>query len=401
MAAHRDPARLCLVIVGHGSREGKANLEFEGFVRSFALSYPQYEVHFSYTELADPDTKTRLKQLCLTHSRILLVPLFLFTSGHVKNDIPLIVNELRLEFPNTQIFATQTLGVNMRVIQLLRNRVAQLPGENREAQKRSGVIVVNRGSSDVDANSDFHKVVRVFEEGNQYSFVLPSFIGITTPLLEQSLEMAAKWRPDRLIIAPYFLFNGRLIQKIGRLAAEFAERYPWIKTEVADHFGPDPSLFEVLHERIQDALAGKGVLPCSTCEYRQQLPGLSNKVGGLKALLWSLRHMETHNQAVPHEYPHRNLKKHILVCENVDCAGRGSGILIRDLRAQIKEAGRQADFKVTRTSCMGRCGEGPVVVVYPDGIWYQKVQPSDVPELVKGHLFADRIVAKLVDNIMQ
>jgi (2Fe-2S) ferredoxin len=50
---------------------------------------------------------------------------------------------------------------------------------------------------------------------------------------------------------------------------------------------------------------------------------------------------------------------------------------------------------------MGRCGEGPTLAVYPDGVWYRGVQVSDAEDLVNEHLLADRLVARLVDNIMQ
>jgi (2Fe-2S) ferredoxin len=91
----------------------------------------------------------------------------------------------------------------------------------------------------------------------------------------------------------------------------------------------------------------------------------------------------------------------VLVCGNVDCADGGSIPLIDALRRALKDAGRQDDIRVTRTSCMGRCGEGPTVAVYPDGIWYRKVRPEDAEEVVREHLLADRLVGRLVDNIMQ
>jgi (2Fe-2S) ferredoxin len=50
---------------------------------------------------------------------------------------------------------------------------------------------------------------------------------------------------------------------------------------------------------------------------------------------------------------------------------------------------------------MGRCGEGPTVAVYPDGIWYRDVRESDAAELVREHLLSDRLVGRLVDTIMQ
>jgi (2Fe-2S) ferredoxin len=125
------------------------------------------------------------------------------------------------------------------------------------------------------------------------------------------------------------------------------------------------------------------------------------QVGGLRALLWSLRHSFTHTQAIPHVHAHRPIRKHVLVCVNRDCAERGSVALVTALRARVKEAGREADIRVTKTACMGRCGEGPTVAVYPDGVWYRAVQPADAAALVDEHLLHDRLVARLVDNILQ
>ena len=50
---------------------------------------------------------------------------------------------------------------------------------------------------------------------------------------------------------------------------------------------------------------------------------------------------------------------------------------------------------------MGRCGEGPTVAVYPDGVWYRGVREEDAKDLVEEHLLGDRLVARLVDDIMQ
>jgi sirohydrochlorin cobaltochelatase len=170
---------------------------------------------------------------------------------------------------------------------------------------------------------------------------------------------------------------------------------------VAAHLGPDPRLVAILAQRLEEALAGSGPLPCDTCQYRVPVAGVASNVGGLRALLWSVRHGFTHGQAAPHRHAHLPLAKHVLVCGNVDCAGAGSLGLIDRLRRLVKLAGRQQDIRVTRTSCMGRCGEGPTVAVYPDGVWYRAVQETDAEDLVREHLLGDRLVARLVDNIMQ
>lgn len=390
-----------ILIVGHGSRESKSVEEFERLVSAYRELHPEFEVRVAHVELTPPDVKTALYQFALCRKKIIIVPLFLFTSGHVKNDLPLIINELKVRFLNHHFIVTEAIGVEPKMVEILINRVRSLQTPRLEQWEKTGIIIVGRGSSDIDANGDFHKLVRFFEEANPCAFVFPAYIGITKPLISEVLKLSAKLRPDRLIMIPYFLFYGRLMNRIEKMRLEFSVTYPWIRTELTSYIGPDPSILAIIDDRIKRATHGQMPLPCVTCEYRQHLPGLANKVGGLRALLWSLRHLETHTQAGPHEFPHKNLKKHILVCENVDCASRGSIALVSKMRNLIKKCGMQADFKITRTSCMGRCGEGPTVVVYPDGIWYRNVQEEDAETLVNQHLLNDKLVSKLVDNIMQ
>jgi (2Fe-2S) ferredoxin len=69
-------------------------------------------------------------------------------------------------------------------------------------------------------------------------------------------------------------------------------------------------------------------------------------------------------------------------------------------RRAVKAARRTRDIKVTRTSCMGRCGEGPTVAVYPDGVWYSRVAPADAVEIVHEHLLHDRLVRRLVGDVL-
>ncbi|WP_061206419.1 CbiX/SirB N-terminal domain-containing protein [Leptospira santarosai] len=392
---------LGILIVGHGSRETCSGSEFETFAEGFRKLHPEYEINIGYVELAKPDLKTALREFAKTRRRILIFPLFLFASNHVKNDIPLILSDLKEEFPNHRFIPAMPLGIHENIIKLLSIRSENRDLSKEEHRSKTGVIVVGRGASDADSNGNFYKAVRLFEESNSFFFVKPSFIGITKPLLSESIEMSVKLRPDRLLILPYFLFNGKLIQQISHIAKEYSLKYPWIKIEVASHFGPDPILYPILDERISQALSGKEPLPCDNCEYRVSIPGLKNKVGGLNSLLWSMRHSKTHTQAAPHEFPHKNLIKHVYICESTDCASKGSISLIHRIRSHIKKHGRQTDFRISKSSCLGRCGEGPALVVYPDGIWYQRVNANDAEEIVTEHLFNDRLVARLVDNIMQ
>jgi sirohydrochlorin cobaltochelatase len=398
----RRSSRTTIVVVGHGSRDPAANAEFEAMVDDYRRMRSDCHVVHGYLELATPSLPAALAQAAAEADRVVVLPLVLFAAGHVKNDLPLAVAEARREHPDVVFDVARPLGVHPLLTEVLFERAASSSFElDPEGAARTAVVVVGRGSSDPDANGDFCKLVRLFGEGRGFARVEPAFMGITRPLVDDVLELTARARPERLLVVPALLLAGTLVGKLRDKVRAFAARYPWIRTDVAAHLGADRRVLELLDERLEQALAGEAPLPCDTCQYRTALPGLSEQVGGVKALLWSIRHGYTHTQAAPHLHAHKPLRKHVLVCGNVDCVERGSIRLIEELRRLIQESGRQQEIRVTRTSCMGRCGEGPTVAVYPDGIWYRGVRAEDAAEVVGQHLLCDQLVARLVDNIMQ
>ena len=115
----------------------------------------------------------------------------------------------------------------------------------------------------------------------------------------------------------------------------------------------------------------------------------------------SVTSQTAHAQATMPVHAHRPLRKHVFVCNSSDCVERGSIGVLAALRHDVKAVGRQRVIKVTRTGCMGRCGEGPTVAVYPDGVWYRGVRDTDSGEIVREHLIQDRLVGRLVDDILQ
>jgi sirohydrochlorin cobaltochelatase len=396
--------RPVVVLVGHGSRDADGMREFLELVDAYRAARPDLDVVHACVELAPPALEPALLEVATRRpgAPVVVVPLFLFAAGHVKNDVPLALAAARARHPDTHFVATPSLGVHTHLVDLAGERLTAALADGRGTpEDKTALVVVGRGASDPDANADFYKLARLLGEGRKLAWVQPSFIGIARPLFPDAIELTARTRPDRIVVLPYFLFAGRLLDKLREQVAAFAARYPWIATTLTPHLGVDPRLLALIDERVAGALEGTRPLPCDTCAYRAPVGGVVDKVGGLRALLWSLRHAFTHTQAMPHVHAHRPLTKHVLVCTNADCAARGSLGLLGDLRRLLKDAGRHLDVRVTRTGCMGRCGEGPTVAVYPDGVWYRGVRAEDAPELVREHLLGDRLVARLVDQIMQ
>jgi len=391
---------LIVLLLGHGSRDPRAVAEHEELARSYRARRAELDVATAYIELAEPLLEGGLTRAAGRAARVVVVPLVLFGASHVKNDVPLALEAARARFPRVTFAAAPPLGVHPELIELAWERAAPLIPDDAEARKRTLLLVVGRGASDPDANGDFCKLVRLVGERRGLMHAEPTFLGITEPRVEATLDRVARLRPERLVVLPYLLFAGRLLTKLGDELGAFARRHPWVKTSLAPHLGVDDRLFSVVDERVRQALDGRALLPCDTCQYRTAMPGVAREVGGLRALLYSVRHTLTHAQARMPEHAHRPLKKHVLVCGNVDCVDRGSIGVLDEMRRSLQIRGHARDVRVTRTACMGRCGEGPTVAIYPDGVWYRGVRPSDADEIVREHLIEDRLVARLVDDIL-
>ncbi|MBN1296705.1 NAD(P)H-dependent oxidoreductase subunit E, partial [bacterium] len=92
----------------------------------------------------------------------------------------------------------------------------------------------------------------------------------------------------------------------------------------------------------------------------------------------------------------KTYKAMVMVCTGTGCVSTG-GFRIRDaLQEMLVRKGLQNDYLVVGTGCNGFCAVGPIVVVQPEGVFYQKVQPGDLDEIVTGHLVQGRIVERLL-----
>lgn len=96
-------------------------------------------------------------------------------------------------------------------------------------------------------------------------------------------------------------------------------------------------------------------------------------------------------------------EKHIFVCLNERaadnpkgcCMSKGSEEVFRAFRKQLADMDMKERFKVSKAGCLSSCENGTTVVVYPEGIWYQKITVDDVPQIIEEHFLQNRPVAAL------
>ncbi|ACL76575.1 NADH-quinone oxidoreductase subunit NuoF [Ruminiclostridium cellulolyticum] len=89
-------------------------------------------------------------------------------------------------------------------------------------------------------------------------------------------------------------------------------------------------------------------------------------------------------------------RAHVLVCAGTGCTSSNSLKIIDEMESLLVSNRLDSEVQIVKTGCFGLCAEGPIVVVYPEGAMYTRVEISDVKEIVEEHLLKGRIVKRLL-----
>lgn len=273
--------KLGVMLCGHGSRDEDAVAEFAVLSNHLKQRLPQFPVEYGYLEFATPiirDGLDRLKAKGVT--RVLAVPGMLFAAGHAKNDIPSVLNTYAAH-NGIKIDYGKELGIDPKMMHAAADRVheALAAAPSDVPMHETLLAVVGRGASDPDANSNVSKVTRLLWEGFGFGWAETAYSGVTFPLVEPALEHAARLGYRRIIVFPYFLFTGILVQRIYEATDEVAKRHPGIQFVKAGYLNDHPQVIATFEERLNQILTGDTAMNCQMCKYRSQVLGFEAEVG--------------------------------------------------------------------------------------------------------------------------
>lgn len=90
-------------------------------------------------------------------------------------------------------------------------------------------------------------------------------------------------------------------------------------------------------------------------------------------------------------------EKHVFVCvSGKTCPNQGAVEVCDALRKEISERGLKKQIRINKSGCFDQCGNGPLIVVYPESVWYAHVKVEDVKEIVVSHLLGGQPVERLL-----
>src|SRR5215212_4405866 len=262
-----DPA---LLIVGHGSRDPRGAREFHELVELVKERNLALPVEGGFIELSRPPISECVNRLVENGSRrVAAVPLMLLAAGHAKDDIPATLVREKMSHPEVGFRYGRALGIRPELLELMDEKISALVSE--EEKQETAVLVVGRGSSDPDANSDLFKVSRLFYEGRPYPMVETAYVSMTPPNVPDGLE------------------------RLKRLGAKR------IAVSYGGYFGPHGRIADLVVQRYREAINGDIRMNCDVCVHRVALPGFEEKVGASATPHY---HPDEPNHDHGHDYHH-------------------------------------------------------------------------------------------------
>jgi len=249
-----------IMICGHGSRAKSAEEEFALLAKGVRLRYPDTPVEYGFLEYSAPNIHMGLDALRDAGvEEIVAVPGMLFAATHAKNDIPSVLTTYQEKNEGLKVHYGRELGLHPQMIAAFEARILEALGLDHVHDGDlydTMLVVVGRGTSDTLANAEAARLTRIVTENLGFGWSETVYSGVTYPSVGRGLEMALKLGYKKIVVAPYFLFSGRLIDRIYNYVDRVAATAPDVTFYKAHYLADQDHVIDTFVERIEEAGAG-------------------------------------------------------------------------------------------------------------------------------------------------
>lgn len=267
-----------VLLVGHGSRNIDGNHEIDQFAANWRKQHPDWHIETCFIEfsdvLLDSGLDNAARHAANTSKKVIVVPLILNAAGHVKMEIPHFIGEARTRHPEIEFVYARHLGADEAILTILKRELRKVMAAlDVPDPKTTGVIILGRGSSDRFANGEIAKMARWLYEESDHEQIDIAFTGITFPRLERVVQQQVALGMTQIVVLPYYLFTGTLMERIRRQIVRLQSQYPAIAIECGHYFGFEKEIYALLSTRVLEANGGDDrhkavMMECDGCAYR-------------------------------------------------------------------------------------------------------------------------------------
>ncbi len=258
-------------------------------------------------ELAEPDIASAIAHAVADgHSHILCQPALLLAAGHAKNDLPTMLRAIAEDYPTTKIRYGSPVQISSELVSLCSAQILRA-SEGMDLSSAS-LLVVGRGTSDPDANSNVAKLARLLEECLGFSESSVCFFSTTSPRLPAALEKTANRTDSPIVLFPFILFAGVLNELAMDERSRVEALHPGRRIVCSAPIGTLHDFTHLLLSRIESSTQDGIDMPCLACKYRSPLPGFEKDAGAPQT---SHHHDHDHDHHHGHCHPNPcNPKNH-------------------------------------------------------------------------------------------
>ncbi len=274
-----------LLIAAHGSRDEAGVVEFLAMAEAWRALRPDRLQAAGFLEFARPTIGEAIDDLVRQGAqRIVVAPAMLMAAGHVKNDVPSEIHEARTRHAGVSFHMARALDIHPALLDLCQVRYREaLEGRSEVAPARTLLLLVGRGTSDPDANANIARVSRFLWEAYGVGWANVGFSGMTEPSVDNALTVCRRLGFERIVVQPYFLFDGILLKRIQETAERHAAVDPGVEIVCTAHLRSHPLLLQAMEDRAHEALHGAPHMNCDLCKYRVRLTGREADLGAPQA----------------------------------------------------------------------------------------------------------------------
>ncbi|MEV1205268.1 sirohydrochlorin chelatase [Microbispora rosea] len=262
-----------LLLIGHGTHDETGVAEFGRFVHRLRcrLDGLPAEVSGGFITNARPPLGDSISSLVARgHHHLIAVPLSLTGDRRALGDIPGTMALEQERHPTLEYDLGRPLGPDPRVLKLLAERLADARAEMPRfvtdeppaeiAPGETAVVLVGHGSTDPAVNAEVHRVSRLFWETHAADLltVETAYVSHTRPGVPGGLERCRRLGAKRVIVLPYVLFAGGVLERIWAQALAYGANHEGLDIRCAEVIGDCEGLADVVIDRYEEALAGGG-----------------------------------------------------------------------------------------------------------------------------------------------
>jgi len=306
-----------IMICGHGSRDKDAEVEFSLVAKGLRKRFPDMPVEYGFLEYSAPNIHMGLNSLIdqgVNH--IYAVPGMLFAATHAKNDIPSVLTTFEEKNEGLNVTYGKELGLQEPMIKAFEARIYEslgLDADNPPEQLYDTMlVVVGRGTSDTHANAEAAKLTRIVSENMGFGWADTVYSGVTYPSVGVGLEKLLKLGFKRIVVAPYFLFTGRLIKRISGYIDKVASENPDVQFINTPYLRDHHKVIDAFEIRVRDIMEDKVDDEDLMSTFKRRLAAGEIDVHHHHAEYQDpeAKHEHTHSHDLSHEHSHSHSHGH-------------------------------------------------------------------------------------------